>query len=633
MSSSSTSSTSSLWSNNRMSGLISGLDTEQLVKSMAANTKNRLNAKKQKLQTLQWQQESYRTHIKNISDFRSEYLDWNGKNCVKSYGVMSKYKAESSNDKLVASANSGATPATYHISKATAAKAAQIKSTGSIAADEIKLDFSNNKDGKEYTVEMTFNGTTRNVVFTGSSDSEKAKANFLEAANKTFKDVKTDDKGFEFKEGTSTLVFNNLNDGIKHTFSIKYNSEAVGLANTATSMLSSNSSIGSANFNTALSDDALFEFSINGKNFTFERSTSIGDIVNTINSEDNLGARVTFSSMSGGFKIESTDTGTAGKIEIKQTRGNLLNSLLNTDEDLSNKKLYGQNGTITVSADGENYTTYTSASNDYTFDGTNINISKLGNFDSSEEGVEEITVETKKDNSAIKDTIVKFVEAYNEMIKGVYDEVNTSRPKKSGSYYDPLTDEQEEEMKPEEIEKWNAEAKKGLLYHDNYLSSFASKITSAMLTTRVDGFGLQDMGITIGGLINGGGYKNGGNKSNQLTIDEDKLDAAIENYGDKISALFTNTTNGVAAKVDSVIDAAISTTPKKEGYLASVAGIEGTTTEKKSSMFNQINSMQKLIDSLQTKYENEMERYWSQFTRLETYMSNMQYQSSIFSGE
>ena len=185
-----------------MSGLMSGLDTENLVKSMAAATKNRLNAKKQKLQTLQWKQEAYRSSISKISDFQKKFLDWGSDTSVKANSVMNKYKSESSNDKLVVSANSSATPATYYVSAATAATAAKVKSEGSVSSDQIVLDFSKNVDDKEYTVSMTFNGTTREVKFIGSSDADTAKANFLDAVNKTFKDIKSDDQGFEFKDGT-----------------------------------------------------------------------------------------------------------------------------------------------------------------------------------------------------------------------------------------------------------------------------------------------------------------------------------------------------------------------------------------------------------------------------------------------
>ena len=47
----------------RMTGLASGLDIESLVKAGTANTKNSLDKRKQKLQTLQWKQEAYRSVI------------------------------------------------------------------------------------------------------------------------------------------------------------------------------------------------------------------------------------------------------------------------------------------------------------------------------------------------------------------------------------------------------------------------------------------------------------------------------------------------------------------------------------------------------------------------------------------
>lgn len=606
-----------------MSGLMSGLDTESLVKSMAANTKNRLNTKKQKLQTLQWKQEAYRSSISKISEFQKKFLDWGSDTSIKANSVMNKFKAESTNDKLAVSASSSATPATYYISAATSASAAQVTSSGAISTDQIALDFSNNVDGKEYTVKMTYNGTTREVKFMGSTDEDTAKANFLKAANETFKDIKTDAQGFEFKDGTSTLVFNNANDGIRHTFSIQYNSEAVGLSSTVGSTMGATTKLGDAAFNTALNDDALFEFTINGEKFTFKKSNTIGDVINTINKAD-IGVKATFSTMTQSFKLESTETGTAGKLNIEQTRGNLLNSLFNSSDDFTKKDVYGKNGTITISTDGENYTTYTSASNEYTFDGTTFNIGKLGNFDSSAEGVDEITVTTEKDTSSIKETVIKFIDAYNRLLDDVYGEIQTFRPKKNGSYYDPLTDEQEEEMKSDEIEKWNNEAKKGLLYQDNYLSTFVSSIRGAMSSAKVDGFTLYDLGISLAS-----DWKSNG----KLVVDEDKLENAINNYGDKVTSFFVDTDKGLAATLNNEIDRAISTRDKKVGYLSGIAGIENTTTEKDNALYSQISNMQTLINNLQTRYENEMERYWKQFTALETYMSNMQSQSSIFGSD
>lgn len=626
-SSTSSSSTSSLWGNNRMSGLMSGLDTESLVKSMAANTKNRLNAKKQKLQTLQWKQEAYRSIITKVSDFQNKYLTMSGSTSIKANAIMNKYKAESSSDKVAASAVSTALPATYYIKEAKSATTASLSSTGAGTVERVSLDFSKNEEGKSYDLNVTLDGTKLKVNFTAGADEDETKANLLNALNDTFKKFKTDDQGFEFKDGTNDLVFNGAGDGICHTFTIGYNSEAVGLENNTSNMMNTNTKLGEIAFANGLEadSDGNYTMNINGVDFKFTKDTTIGSLVSEINKSD-AGVRMTFSSVSQSFKLEAKETGTAGSIKITHEKGgNLANALFNTTDDLSDTR-YGTNGTVTVSSDGVNYKTYTSASNDYTFDGTTINIGKLGDFDSSVEGVDEITITTEKDNSSIKDVVVKFVEDYNTLLSDLYKNLTTSRPKKSGSYYDPLTEEQEEEMTTEEIDKWNEQAKTGLLYQDSNINRLISDLRSAM-SSACDGYTLAAMGINVSSDLNDKG---------KLIISEDKLDAALESYGDKITKFFTDPENGLAAKVNSVLDKAVVNSSAGNngkgnyGYLTMVAGIENTTSEKKSSLYSQISGLQKMIDTLQKKYENEMERYWKQFTNLETYMGQMQSQTSIF---
>ena len=88
-------------STNRVAGLISGLETEELVKAMTANTKMRINSQKQKIQTLQWKQEAYRSIISKITSFQNKYLDLLSPTSIKANSVMKKFKAESSNTKYV----------------------------------------------------------------------------------------------------------------------------------------------------------------------------------------------------------------------------------------------------------------------------------------------------------------------------------------------------------------------------------------------------------------------------------------------------------------------------------------------------------------------------------------------------
>ena len=185
-------------------------------------------------------------------------------------------------------------------------------------------------------------------------------------------------------------------------------------------------------------------------------------------------------------------------------------------------------------------------------------------------------------------------------------------------------------MSDKEIEKWNENAKQGLLYHDTNVLKFLSEIRSTMLT-RVDGMGLNDLGIAGKSWLVDGQISldqiNG-----QLAIDESKLDSMLEAYGDQIVNLFTGK-DGLAAKLENVIDKAVSTsktTTKGYGYLSQMAGVEGTRTEKDNMIYKQMEYINKGLERLNTKYENEQERYWSKYTRLETMMSKMQSTMSYF---
>jgi len=840
---------------NRMAGLMSGLDTEELVKAMSANTKARLNSQKQKLQKLEWKQESYRSAITKISDFKNKYLDILSENSIKANSVMKKCTATSSNDKVIsATASAGATAAKYTISKATAAKTASFDSNGAVSGGAVKLDFSKAEAGKSYTVELNFDGVTKNISFTAGADTEVTKNSFLNAANSAVADLKNSAQGFEFKAGTSTLTFNGGGDGVYHTFGVG-SGEAVGLTFSASSKITSASKLDSVDFSETLvaGSDGKYKFTINGTDFEVDGNTTIGDLVTKVNSSD-AGVKLSFSTVSQSFKIETKNTGASAEINMSQSSGNLLNSIFNigsdklsitnadkgtieytevnndfstritndiankmrygykaddaesskytvnmnidgtdyeleldlsaltrkeanedayTDEEVANalndafKKAYndktgeeltgvefgfttvtddktqkntynfsiksdsavtlgendfyieknttnvetkkadasylaapgvasmtfdvdgsavtvnasssegirmqdlvdagivtidnagnitaaadidgvsaeaktllndifgkdtgiqganatdtitayGTNSSITVSSDGENFVTYTSANNSFNFDGTNINLSNAGDFEALSED-EYITIDTARDTSGIKDAIVKFVDDYNKLLDSLYEEVTTSRPKSSGSYYDPLTEEQKEEMSEDEIKNWNENAKKGLLYRDTSVQRFLSDLRGAMASA-VDGMTLGAMGITLTDSWQDHG---------KLEIDESKLDNAISTYGDKIADFFTSE-KGLAAKLEKTVDNAISTKTNKYGYLTSLAGMANTKTDKDNQIFRQMESIQDLIDRLTDKYESEQDSYWNRFTALEKYMAQAQQQQSYF---
>lgn len=828
---------------NRMAGLISGLETEDLVKAMTANTKNRINSKQQKLQTLQWKQEGYRSVISKINDFKNKYLKIDAASSIKSNAVLKKCIATSSNDKITAAASAGATPAKYTIREASAAKTASVTSGTAAAVGSIKLDFSDAVSGKNYEVKVKLDGAEKTIVFTGGESEAATRQNFLDAANNAIADITRSGQKFEI-DRDSKLVFNNAGDNIYHVFEItnggKNMKEALGLDGDKISRISNSAKLGEIGFNNKLvSENGKYNININGVSFEFTAETTVSEMISKINNSD-AGVKMTFSTVGQSFTLESKDTGAGQELNMYQTGGNLLNSLFNissdklgtssadsakieyavnysytqkiedskfktgvddpasetfdftlnidgvdkkfslnlglkkkTDDstysaaeinkaiqnawkaekdaagkslgdielsyssddgltisssdhrivigennvalekgktneimisgdemyviapgvksmkfkvgddeievtaskdtgisikDLAAKGLfnirgdgtlvastnvtaaddnakamlnkyfgkeslspakendiftsYGSNSTIEVSTDGEHFTTYTSATNLFTFDGTTINLTNVKEFKAEAEE-DYITVETKKDTSGIKDVIKGFVEDYNKLLEDLYKEVNTSRPKEKNAYFDPLTEEQKDEMDEDEIEKWEEKAKTGLLYRDSTITKFLSEIRNVM-SRGIGGFTLKDMGIEL---------TDNWRDNGKLEIkDEAKLDSAIEAYGDKIAEFFTGE-NGLAAKLETTIDKAISTKTKNYGYLTALAGMENTKTDTDNQIYKQMKSIQDIIDRLNKKYESEQERYWKQFTTLEKYMSKMQQQASYFTSE
>lgn len=833
-------------SRNRMAGLMSGLETEELVKAMTANTKNRINSKQQKLQTLQWKQDGYRSVISKIKDFQDKYLNLTSPTSVKANAILKKCTSTSSNDKITATASAGATPAKYTIREATAAKTASVTSGGSVAGGSIKLDFSDAKNGKNYEVKIKLDGAEKTIVFTGGKDAAETQQNFLDAANNAISDVVHTGQKFEIND-ESRMVFNGAGDDIYHVFEItdggENMKEGLGIDGDRISRVSNSAKLGDIGFkNKLVSEDGKYNININGVSFEFTEDTTVSEMVNKINTSD-AGVKITFSNVSQSFTLETKNTGAGQELSLYQTGGTLLNSLFNissdklgvssadsakieytingsytqkiddsklksgfesTDDkfkftlnidgkdrtfewdlsdvlkkkddgeeyttteiskalqakldaelaeddmggrdvidleikydsngltltsydhkftvvdsnfalepgktnermvngdemyviapgvksmkfkvgdeeievtaskkegisikDLADKGLfnirsdgtlvasrevtaaddnakamfkkyfggketlvpatsndvytaYGSNSTLEVSTDGEHFTKYTSATNLFTFDGTTINLTDVKEF-KAETDEDYITVETKKDTSGIKDVIKGFVEDYNKLIEDLYKEVSTKRPQKNKAYFDPLTDEQKDEMESDEIEKWEEQAKQGLLYRDTNIQKFLSEIRGVM-SRGIGGFTLKDMGVQL---------TENWRDNGKLEIKEDKLDSAIEAYGDKIADFFTGP-DGLASRLESTIDKAISTKTKRYGYLTSLAGMENTKTDTDNQIYKEMQSIQSIIDKLNEKYEKEQNRYWNQFTTLEKYMAQMQQQASYFMQE
>ncbi len=331
---------------------------------------------------------------------------------------------------------------------------------------------------------------------------------------------------------------------------------------------------------------------INGTDITYSGEMTLGDFANEVNKYD-TGVTIKFSETTGKFSLEGTEAGSVNAIQISGDTAVFDAMGLSDPASITRA---AQDSSVTY-----NGVEVIRESDVINIDGITLELTQASVG-------QDIRVEVTKDTSSTKENIYAFVDGYNQMIDAVQNELRTPRPKSdSYSYYEPLTSEEKMAMSEDEVEKWEEKSKEGLLYNDSLLRRFTSQVRTITYTpvTLENGetISLQDIGITTGN------YEDGA----KLIIDEEKLDAAIEERGDDIAELFTQTDNGVAEMMNTAIEEAIGT----DGYITNKAGRENSVTVNENILSRQIKAKDQELFEFD-KYLMEKENYYYyKFSKME----------------
>lgn len=354
----------------------------------------------------------------------------------------------------------------------------------------------------------------------------------------------------------------------------------------------------SAQLDTALTFDVndQISFKINDQTFTFDKTSSLDNMLRTVNNSD-AGVNMTYSAISGGFKIESKTTGAASALSVENLSGN---AFANNSVDDSAFKIdttsveVGKNAILSV--DGY---TIEQESNIFTLDGIT--------FDLKTTTDQSITFAIRQDVDGVVDKIKSFVEDYNKLVGSLNDKIS----EKIQYDYEPLTDEQKEEMTESEIEKWEEMAKSGLMRNDRQISGLLSDMRSAIYE-KVEGVGksLFDIGIKTGSWADKG----------KLVIDEDKLREALQNNPDDVAAVFAQD----STSEDAVIKRANS------GFMERISLSMSDYVSSYSSLKveQDIGKVAERILKLQDDMYAKEESYWRKFSAMETALGSLNSQSS-----
>lgn len=358
------------YSSSGLSGLVSGMDTETMVKKMLEGTQKKIDKQKQQKQVLTWKQTMYRSAITSINTLRNKYFDSSYDSTLSSNLSSSKFfntknATVSSGDSVsVATADSTADigDMTFKVSQlATATKitGTALNSSNSITGSAIDFTALNTQlattDGVSFDVSL--DGVTKTIKLVSSDFSNStATADNLQSTlntklNKEFGGYVT----ASYSDSKLTLTAN-VGTEAGHELTVTgVNAKYVGITAGSTSLLSSTATLGSLKNISGGS----YQFSINGTDFTFSSTDTVGDMISRINSSD-AGVKLTYSSSTNAFSLQSSTTGAQYGITVKQTNGNLLSAVLGSSNVSAGASLAGQvlnTGSVSGTALSSSYTT------------------------------------------------------------------------------------------------------------------------------------------------------------------------------------------------------------------------------------------------------------------------------------
>lgn len=335
-----------------------------------------------------------------------------------------------------------------------------------------------------------------------------------------------------------------------------------------------------------------------------------------------INGRLSIKSPDGYINVTDNLIGSDDKADIN-TKGNLLTTFFGTKDNTyeasaadttKSTRDEGKDAEIVI-----NGRTLTSSTNTFTINGASVTVNGVSSV-----GDSPINISVKSDPNDVVDRLKSWIEDYNGLIATLNSMIYEGKSKG----YEPLSDEQKAEMTEDQIKTWEAEAKKGILRNDQTLAKIIDDLRNAMYKkVESAGISLFEVGITT----KSHSYTDI-TQAGQLQIsDENKLRSMLEKDPDKVRMLFTDSTDGLAVRMNNLINAATSTSSVNRGSLARLAGTETLTGDNTSVLGKQIDAIDTYVTTLKTRLQSEYDRYWRQFSSLETAIQKMNSQSSWLS--
>ncbi|MFV0341937.1 MAG: flagellar filament capping protein FliD [Anaerocolumna sp.] len=233
---------------------------------------------------------------------------------------------------------------------------------------------------------------------------------------------------------------------------------------------------------------------------------------------------------------------------------------------------------------------------------------------------ETISLTVSNNTQANYDMVKNFIKSYNEILK----EMNTLYYADSSSGYDPLSDDEKEAMSEGQIEKWETKIKDSILRRDSVLGSVITGMKQSMSSSiEVAGkkYSLSSYGIqtstdyTEKGLL----HIFGDEEDSVYSTNDDKLMKALEEDPDTVISVLSGISKNLYDTMNDKMKAIPNVRSAFSFYNDKLMDKEQTDYKKRITV----------LESKLTDMEN---KYYKQFSAMETTLAKLQSQSSALAG-
>lgn len=228
---------------------------------------------------------------------------------------------------------------------------------------------------------------------------------------------------------------------------------------------------------------------------------------------------------------------------------------------------------------------------------------------------ETLSINTDTDTQGIYDKIKDFLTDYNSIINELTSLYNAD----SAKGYEPLTDDEKESMSDKEVEKWETKIKDSILRNDSTVGGVMNAMTTAMMnsyTINGKSYSLSSFGIHTQGYLNAAkneqyAYHIDGDEDDTITSgNTDRLMDMINNNPEDLEEFMKQLTSGLY----SALDSKMKSTTMSSAY----------TIYNDKQMTKEYSNYTTEIKEWETKISDLEDRYYKQFSTMETQLAKMQ---------